>query len=306
MMLAAAVIVFGVAAALCASAVPPPFVKPTLVPGPQSAEYRLDRTFSLVDGFAVLVSCPEDGAADWIASHVSLWFDVTPHVTSASESPVSEDEGFELSVNERGVTVSAKHLIGVKYAMYAFRQMAVPCRGTMTLTGWEMPFARISDAPKMKWRGFHFCGLSKFTPSDVEHFLRMAAYYRYNYFVFEDHGGFKPERYPWYSFGEAKVTSADIRRLKVIADDLGISLVPAINCYGHSAKSFEGGYEHVALDSHPELQPLFEPDYGWNWCVTIRSRRQGTICTRATMTGVGLIATLRHTGVRSAGTCSRI
>ena len=42
MMLAAAVIVFGVAAALCASAVPPPFVKPTLVPGPQSAEYRLD------------------------------------------------------------------------------------------------------------------------------------------------------------------------------------------------------------------------------------------------------------------------
>jgi hypothetical protein len=69
MMLAAAVIVFGVAAALCASAVPPPFVKPTLVPGSQSAEYRLDGTFSLVDGFAVSVSCPEDGAAEWITSH---------------------------------------------------------------------------------------------------------------------------------------------------------------------------------------------------------------------------------------------
>ena len=108
MMLAAAVIVFGVAAALCASAVPPPFVKPTLVPGPHSAEYRLDRTFSLVDGFAVSVSCPENGAADWITSHVPLWFDITPRVTSASESSVLEDEGFELSVDERGVAVSAK------------------------------------------------------------------------------------------------------------------------------------------------------------------------------------------------------
>ncbi|MBR2838286.1 MAG: family 20 glycosylhydrolase [Kiritimatiellae bacterium] len=256
------------AAASALAADPPAFVKPTLVPGPRSAEYRLDSTFSLAEGFAVSVSCPEDGAAVWISSHVPVWFGVTPRVTSAAESSVPEDEGFELSVDERGVSVSAKRLVGVKYAMYAFRQMAVPCRGTETLSGWEMPFARIADSPKMSWRGFHFCCTRNFKPSDVEHFLRMAAYYRYNYFVLEDHGGFKYEKYPWYSFADAKMTAAELRRLKAIADDLGISLVPAVNCYGHSAKAPEGGFEHVALDDHPEFQPLFEPDYGWNWCVT--------------------------------------
>ena len=244
------------------------FVKPTLVPSPRSAAYELDRTFLLTEGFPVAVACPEAGAADWIASHARVWFGVTPRVTVSAGSSVAEDEGFELSVDGRGVRISAKRLIGVKYALSAFRQMAVPCRNVARTTGWETPYAKIADAPRMKWRGFHFCGLPKFSAKDVEHFLRMAAYYRYNYFVLEDHGGFRYEKTPWYSFPDAPITMADIRRLKAIADDLGIALVPAINCYGHSAKAAEDGYVHVALDAHPELQPLFEPDYGWNWCVT--------------------------------------
>ncbi len=64
------------------------------------------------------------------------------------------------------------------------------------------------------------------------------------------------------------MTKAEIARIKAIADDLGITLIPQINVFGHASMSRGGAGKHATLDLNPEYQPLFEPDGGWNWCLS--------------------------------------
>ena len=64
------------------------------------------------------------------------------------------------------------------------------------------------------------------------------------------------------------MTKAETSRLVALGRDLGITLVPQLNCYGHASLSRGGqSRKHSALDLHPEYEPLFEPG-GWNWCLS--------------------------------------
>lgn len=64
------------------------------------------------------------------------------------------------------------------------------------------------------------------------------------------------------------MTREEIRRLKVIADDLGVKLIPQVNVFGHASFSRGCTGKHATLDLAREYQPLFEPLMGWNWCLT--------------------------------------
>lgn len=64
------------------------------------------------------------------------------------------------------------------------------------------------------------------------------------------------------------MTKDEIRRLKAIADDLGITLIPQFNMFGHATQARIGGAKHAVLDISPEYQPLFEPEGGWTWCLS--------------------------------------
>ena len=63
------------------------------------------------------------------------------------------------------------------------------------------------------------------------------------------------------------LTGDEVRRLVAIGKDLGITLIPQINCYGHASSARSCSVKHVTLDFHPEYEPLFEPG-GWNWCLS--------------------------------------
>ena len=64
------------------------------------------------------------------------------------------------------------------------------------------------------------------------------------------------------------MTKAEIRRLKAIADDLGVTLVPQFNVFGHASMSRSQSGKHAVLDLNRAYQPLFEPHHGWNWCLS--------------------------------------
>ena len=55
---------------------------------------------------------------------------------------------------------------------------------------------------------------------------------------------------------------------KAIADDLGVTLIPQLNIFGHATLARHGTGKHAALDLKPEYQPYFEPLAGWNWCLS--------------------------------------
>lgn len=218
----------------------------------------------------VMVTCDDKTAINWVRKHLREWYGKqVPEVVTGSNIVVSmADEAYEIEVRESEVEITAKTLQGIRYALYSLRQMAIPKRGTQKVEGWIVPQVSIKDHPDLSFRGIHICWFHETEPWEVERLIRLAAYYKLNYAVVESWGTFRSDVAPWYGWPDGTMTKKEIKRLKQIADDLGITLIPQINAFGHATSSRGGAGKHSGLDLNPEYQPLFEPFNGWNWCLS--------------------------------------
>ena len=66
---------------------------------------------------------------------------------------------------------------------------------------------------------------------------------------------------------DAALDKETVHRLAAVGKDLGVTLIPQINMFGHGASARGCSLKHCVLDLKPEYEPLFEPG-GWNWCLT--------------------------------------
>ena len=101
----------------------------------------------------------------------------------------------------------------------------------------------------------------------MERSIRLAALLKFNYAIIEPWGMYESKKHPWWHWPNPTMTQAEVRRLVAIGKDLGITLIPQINCYGHASSSRGCTIKHAMLDITPEYEPLFEPG-GWNWCLS--------------------------------------
>ena len=202
-------------------------------------------------------------------SRFRSWFGADVAVKAVLESGVpAESEGYRVEARPDGLRIEARTLAGVRYAMYTLRQIAEALPTGETVEGYRLPQLKIGDAPRLGFRGIHLCWFPEVRATFVEHMIRLAAYYKFNYMVIESWGVFQSERHPWFSLKNGPMTKAEVKRLCAVAKDVGITLVPQLNIFGHAAASRIGGGKHVALDYHPERKCLFEPVAGWNWCLS--------------------------------------
>ncbi len=250
------------------------FEQPRLVPQPVEAKYELKQCVELSADLPVTLTVASEGeraaSKEWFARHVREAFGVTlkkVETPAAKSERTYEPEAYALTLAPEGIRVEAAGLAGVRYAFQTLRQMAMPKRGTLKVAGWIAPGCQITDKPKMKFRGIHLCWLPETSNKLIERGIRLAGYYKLNFVVIETWGTFRSEKYPWFGW-KGEMTKAEIRRLKAIAEDLGITLVPQINIFGHATMSRRSGAKHAVLDLSPEYQPLYEPHGGWNWCLT--------------------------------------
>ncbi len=238
---------------------------------PQPSESIISST-QYVQLDKVAINSPNADAIEWAEKHLKGWYGkYAPKVVSIEMDKAEEslgDEGYTLNIDNNGVTICAESLQGVRYALYSLRQIAIPQRGTDQVAGWIVPVAAIKDKPQLNFRGVHICWFRETEPWVVERQIRLAAYYKMNYAVIEAWGTFKSDVAPWYCWPDATMTKKEIKRLKAIADDLGITLIPQINVFGHASQARGLAGKHAALDINPEYQPLFEPLGGWNWCLS--------------------------------------
>lgn len=243
------------------------FRSPRVNPTPNEMTYEESVAVRL-PGAKVVVRCPEAAAAGWVEAKLHAWLSAKI-VVEADRAPVeTAAEGYELTAQPDRIVLAAKTLKGIRHAAYTLRQVAErePI-GTETVGFW-MPALTIKDAPWMEFRGVHLCWFPECTTTLIEHQIRLAAYYKYNYVVLESWGTFRSERHPYLSWRDAPLTVAEARRLVALAKDLGVTLIPQVNIYGHATFSRCAGGKHAALDMHPNRQPLFEPSAGWNWCLS--------------------------------------
>ncbi|MBO5940514.1 MAG: family 20 glycosylhydrolase [Kiritimatiellae bacterium] len=225
----------------------------------------------------VTVSCPDPEAVKWLKAHYKEWYGKTaPTVVAgdiaASGMPVPEgDEAYAASTGANGVKIAANTLAGVRLASYTLRQLTIAKRGTFKTEGWIVPELSITDRPHLSFRAIHLCWFPETRTQQIERAIRLAALLKFNYAIIESWGTFGSEKHPWLSWPNPPMTKKELKRLVAIGRDLGITLIPQINVYGHATFTRNCTRKHVVLDLHPEYEPLFEPgtsNDGWIWCLS--------------------------------------
>ena len=231
---------------------------------------------------SVTVECPDPAAAKWVGEHFAAWFGAnSPKVKAGATGlkPAAGDEAYAATADETGVKIAANTLAGTRWAAYTLRQLAVAKRGTFKTEGRILPKLSIKDRPHLAFRAVHLCCFPETRIQQIERAIRLAALLKFNYAIIEPWGMYKSEKHPWWCWPDAYLTKSEVKRLVAIGKDLGITLVPQINCYGHASSSRGCTIKHSVLDMHPEYEPLFEPaplapassaSYldGWSWCIS--------------------------------------
>ena len=254
------------------------------LPAPVDFESDMDRPVPFDAGTAVRLDCPDPAAAPWLARHFADWFGAqAPRVVaesgagegspsaggagSPSEQPFVASESYSVAADASGVRIAARTLAGVRWAAVSIRQLAIARRGTLRTEGRLLPTLRLSDAPRLALRAVHLCWFPETRPEQIERAIRLAALLKFNAAILEPWGTFRSARHPWYGWPDAPATPEALARLTAIGRDLGVTLVPQLNVFGHASASRSCSLKHATLDRHPEYEPLFEPG-GWNWCLS--------------------------------------
>ena len=239
---------------------------------PEVAEKTLEPTKRVVlnADTSVEVSCGENAAADkWVADKMLLWFGCRPAVKPVALSELPDgDEAYVLGAKDGKLYIRARTMQGVRWAVMTLRQLAQPERGTFKTRSYEVPEFTVTDRPETAFRALHLCAFPEVTPARLEHGIRMAAYYKFNHLILESWGVYRSEKHPWYAWKDGCwMTLDECRRLTALAKDLGVTIIPFFNVFGHARAARGKAGKHAALDLSPEYQPLFEPRAGFNWCL---------------------------------------
>jgi len=204
------------------------------------------------------------------------------------------DEGYELTVTPRRVTVRARDRAGVFYGLQTVRQLLPPAvfrEAKADSVTWVVPAVRIVDAPRFSWRGAHLDVGRHFMPKEfVKKYIDLLALQKMNTFhwhLTEDQGWrIEIRRYPrltsvggwrtqtivghqpsgdsttWQYDGQRHggyYTQDDIREIVAYARDRFVTIVPEIEMPGHAL---------AAIAAYPQLGVTGQPaDVGTRWGV---------------------------------------
>src|SRR3972149_12291790 len=171
------------------------------------------------------------------------------------------EEGYELTVSEERINLSANKPVGLFRGVQTLRQLFSPSIGSSDIQSehWEIPTGTIKDCPRFEWRGVmldvarHFLSVK-----DVKSYIDLAALYKINYFHLHlsDDQGWRIQINSWPNlaiFGGSRqvdggkgdyYTQAEYSEIVAYAQERYITVVPEIDMPGHT---------NAALASYPEL-----------------------------------------------------
>ena len=92
-----------------------------LAPLPMPVEFKsdMDKPVAFDASTTVVVDCPDEAAAGWLASHLKEWYGKSaPKAVSGASglSPKAGDEAYVVAADASGVKIAARSLAGVRWA----------------------------------------------------------------------------------------------------------------------------------------------------------------------------------------------
>lgn len=181
-----------------------------------------------------------------------------------SDSTLGE-EGYELSVNKKGVSIQANTAAGLFYGVQSLMQL-------ISDDGKQVPFVEITDYPRFSYRGLHLdVGRHMFPVEFIKKYIDLMARHKFNRFhwhLTEDQGwrieikkypklqeiaayrketlighGDSSEKFDGIKYG-GFYTQEEIKGVVQYAADRFITIIPEIELPGHS---------QAALSAYPNL-----------------------------------------------------
>ncbi|MBP2648105.1 MAG: Beta-N-acetylhexosaminidase [Gemmatimonadetes bacterium] len=226
-------------------------------------------------GSTVVVASPGSEAAADVARYLAATFGAAtgfalpPGPDSAASTivlalggaPALGNEGYDLTVTERGVRIEAPAAAGLFYGVQTLRQLLPPAieRPERQRARWTIATGVIRDYPRYAWRGAmldvsrHFFGVA-----DVKRFIDLLAAYKLNVLQLHlsDDQGWRIEIASWPRLTELGgltavgggpggfYTQAQYREIVEYARRRYITVIPEIDLPGHT---------NAALVAYPEL-----------------------------------------------------
>ncbi|GAA2616345.1 beta-N-acetylhexosaminidase [Streptomyces axinellae] len=254
-----------------------------LVPRPSDVQERAGAPFVWDSGTALLARPGTRAVARWLRAQAALPFH------EASEEPLQErqprttvelrlgsglpDGAYRLDVTAERALIEGGDAAGVFWGAQTLRQALPPAalRRAASTAAWELPPARVQDAPRFAWRGLMLDVARHFTPKDgVLRILDLLAAHKLNvlHFHLTDDQGWRVQihRYPaltevggwrprtrvghrasplWDERPHGgHYTQEDLREIVAYAAERHITVVPEIELPGHS---------QAAIAAYPEL-----------------------------------------------------
>jgi hexosaminidase len=179
------------------------------------------------------------------------------HAVHGSEKAqkLSEDESYELVINQSGAKLTAPNPLGILHGLQTFLQLV-----EITANGFAVPVVTIKDQPRFPWRGLLIDVGRHFIPLEVlKRNLDGMAAVKMNvlHWHLYDNEGFRVESKRFPKLQEAGsdglyYTQGEIREFVAYAHDRGIRVVPEFEMPGHSRSLF-AGYPELASGPGPYM-----------------------------------------------------
>lgn len=198
---------------------------------------------------------------------------------ACSELAVTEDEGLFFSVGGVLPLPTEGYAYTVRVEQNGFCIAAESERdllfGFMTLIDRIRPSARedaataeiacceIADSPAVHNRAVHFCIFPETELWELRRFVRLCGALKFTHIVLEFWGMLRyhcMEELAW----PCAFRKEEIRPIIREANDLGLSVIPMFNHWGHASAGRVMHGKHVVLDQNPSRQTYFSED-GWCW-----------------------------------------
>ncbi len=220
---------------------------------------------------------PVTGPLEWVdvlrsllAPGTGLQVDAAPHQPSGAQpgalvrlaaAPSLPGEGYDLSIDHRGVRLAAGDTAGLRHGIQTLRQlMPAWASGPAPLPGARvtLPHVRVRDSPALAWRGMHLDVARHFQPlPDLYRFVDLLAAHKLNvlhlhltddqgwrfevlaYPRLTDVGATRAEtRLPGRAGGDGTphggfYTQDQLRALVGYAQQRGVTIVPEVDLPGH-------------------------------------------------------------------------
>ncbi len=269
--------------------------EPSLIPIPVSADYAKGN-YSL--GNNIIISAPKNAALDvaydllnqkvgligkrkiqwlWATGPQASVANIRLELLTNKKNQQLGKEGYQLTVNAKGVQIVANEAAGLFYGVQTLVQLMpkeLAAKSPQNNLSIKIPYAKIMDYPKFAWRGLMFdVARHFFTKAQVKQFIDEMAEYKYNilHFHLTDDEGWRVEikaypnltkkgafnvkkigRFTEFSKPEANeprdfggfYTQEDLKELVQYAKARFVEIMPEVDVPGHSM---------AAVASYPEL-----------------------------------------------------